>query len=146
MKLSRPQWMSRLVLLPVVAQLLTLSGCTPSVIDGGFDSPMAASRLYAIERAVRDGDTSKIRNIIEQLESDDPAIRMTAIGALERLTHRTYGYHHEDPLLVRREAIRRWRVAYESGELDDVIELRSNSASFHPERSAGCVLEGDPHG
>jgi hypothetical protein len=109
---------SRLLLLAILA--LAPSGCTPSVIDGGFDSPMPASRLYAIERASRAGDTTAIRSIIEQLDSDDPAVRLMAIGALQRLTGLTYGYHHDDDLLRRRAASWRWRDAYEAGELTQI--------------------------
>jgi hypothetical protein len=142
---SYPWWVLMLSLLAATVPASYLSGCTPSVTEGGFDSPMAASRLYAIERAVKEGDTTKIRNIIEQLESDDPAVRMMAIEALHRLTQRTYGYSHDAPLLDRRAAVQRWRRAYESGELAEAVELRENSPASRKLRRDDDT-EGARHG
>lgn len=73
--------------------------------------------MYAIERTARSGDSSEARRLVEQLDSDDPAVRMMAIGALERLTGTTHGYRHYDPPLERRAAIARWQEACERGEL-----------------------------
>ena len=95
-----------------------LASCGPAAIDGGFDSPNPAAKMYAIEHAARVGDRSAICQIIEQLDSDDPAVRLLAIGALERLTGRTYGYRHFDPPQQRREAIDRWVEAIQNCELD----------------------------
>jgi len=145
MRCSRPERLSGLATAAVILTLFSLHGCTPSVIDGGFDSPMAASRLYAIERAAREGDTTQIRNIIEQLESDDPAVRMLAIGALERLTDRTYGYRHDDPALHRRAAVHRWREAYEAGEVTPSID-EQGSVDAARYRSQHDEMEGATDG
>lgn len=101
-------------LLPLV---LLLSACAPPATEGGFDSPNPAARMYAIETAARNGDQQAVKQIIESLDSDDPAVRMLAISTLQRLTGETYGYQQYDPSLQRREAIDRWKAAYESGEL-----------------------------
>ncbi len=50
------------------------------------------------------------------LESDDPAERMLAIRALERITDQTLGYHHEDPEWKRVESVNRWEHWLESNE------------------------------
>ena len=97
----------------VVVIAVTSSGCAaPSASEGGFDSANPAAKLYAIEAAAREGDQSAIPNIIEQLDSDDPVVRLMAIGALERLTGETHGYRYDDDVEVRRAAIRRWVDAY----------------------------------
>lgn len=140
------QWVSLLLVCGVAGSPISLAGCTPSVIDGGFDSPMSASRLYAIERSAREGNTSSIRHIIEQLESDDPAVRMMAIGALERLTGRTYGYDYGDPLLERRAAIRRWRDAYQSGALDERLQEPNGVTAQDAESSSNRLREGATDG
>jgi HEAT repeat protein len=106
---------------PIASRLLLLvllpSACAPSATEGGFDSPNPAARMYAIEIAARDGDQQAVKQIIESLDSDDPAVRLLAISTLERLTGETYGYRQYDPPLQRREAIDRWKAAYESGEV-----------------------------
>ncbi len=85
-----------------------LMSCAPPATEASFDSPNSAARLYAIEKALRTGDTGAVPRLVEQLESDDPAVRMLAIEALHRLTGETHGYRHDDPPLARHEAIRRW--------------------------------------
>jgi HEAT repeat protein len=86
---------------------LAFAGCaareTPSYDDG---SP--ASRIAAIDRSAREGNRKDIPRIVENLSSDDAAVRMAAIGALRRMTGETLGYRFDDPAEVRREAISRW--------------------------------------
>jgi hypothetical protein len=94
--------------------LLTLCACGPPAIRGGFDSDNPAAKMYAIEYAARAGDHDAVKHIIRQLDSDDPAVRMLAIGALERLTGETHGYRHFDHPLERRNAISRWIAWFES--------------------------------
>src|SRR5688572_28904905 len=94
-----------------------LGGCGPSALEGGFDSANPAAKLYAIEQAARHHDRSAVGQIIEQLDSDDPAVRLVAIAALQRLTGRTYDYRDYDPPQQRRQAIDRWKAALQSGEL-----------------------------
>lgn len=96
---------------PVAAGLalsgaLAAAGCareSPSYVDG---SP--ASRLAAIERSSADGRTADIPRIVENLSSDDAAVRMAAIGALRRMTGETLGYRFDDPPATRQAAIERW--------------------------------------
>ncbi len=84
------------------------AACAPSATTGGFDSPSPGARLYAIEQAIRTGDTSKTTELVEQLDSDDPAVRLLAITALQRLTGETRGYRYDDPPVDRDKAIARW--------------------------------------
>ncbi len=91
--------------------VLGATACAPPVSTGGFDAPDPASRIYAIERAMRTNDVSRTPLIVEQLDSDDPAVRLMAIAALQELTGETYGYHYDDPPYLREPAIQRW-VAY----------------------------------
>ena len=68
-----------------------------------------------IERAMRTSDRSAIPKIIQQLDSDDPAVRLLAISALERLTGETRGYRYDDPRYLRDSAIHRWVDASAAG-------------------------------
>ncbi|TVQ53491.1 MAG: HEAT repeat domain-containing protein [Phycisphaerales bacterium] len=88
--------------------LLSVVGCGPPAIEGGFDSANPAATMYAIEHAARQGDQSAVRQIIEQLDSDDPGVRLMAIGALERLTGERFGYDPGMNRIERQPAIQRW--------------------------------------
>ena len=97
-----------------------LGSCAPSATEGDFDSPNSAAKLYAIEKAARDGDRSALSDLVEQLDSHDPAVRLMAITALERLTGETYGYRHYDPPAERNAAIERWVRAVQADSLSEV--------------------------
>jgi HEAT repeat protein len=97
---------------------LALASCGPSATAGGFDSANPAARMYAIEQAARSNDRPAIRRIVEQLESDDPAVRCLAISALKRMTGETYGYRDYDPPELRREAVQRWVEAVKTGSVE----------------------------
>ncbi len=112
-------------IIPIGALLLASCGASPSA--GGFDAVTPAARSKAIQTAVATNDLSAIPKIVEQLDSDDPAIRMMAIEALQRLTGETYGYKHYDPAHVRREAIAKWVKAVQSGA---VPQLAHSPAAF----------------
>ncbi len=88
--------------------LLVAGGCTAAEPRPDFDAALPASRIAAIELALRSRDTSRTPQIVEQLDSDDRAVRLLAISALEILTGRTYGYHYDDPPSLREQAIKRW--------------------------------------
>lgn len=87
----------------------TAVSCATSSLAGGLESPVPAARLHAME-AVAHGDRSPatLRRLIEQLDSDDGAVRLVAISTLARLTGETRGYRYDDPVGVRRAAIDRW--------------------------------------
>lgn len=101
----------------IVAGLATVwAGCAPPASEGGFDSPSPGAKLYAILDAARTNDHSAIPQLVEQLDSDDPVVRMAAIDTLKQLTGETFGYRYYDDTWTRREAIRRWVDAVERGE------------------------------
>ena len=100
----------------VTAAVLAGGSCAPPATEGGFDSGNPAAKIYAIEQAVRAGDSSRptLRAIVEQLDCDDPAVQFAAANALHRLCDRTYGFRLEDPPEQRRRAIDRWVRALEA--------------------------------
>lgn len=98
--------------------MLGLGACAePPVSEGGFDAADPGSKLYAITRAGRQKDASAIPHLIEQLDSDDQAVRMYAIGALERITGQRKGYVYYAPQAQRDAAIQRWVQACRDGQL-----------------------------
>jgi len=84
-------------------------------MTGGFDAPNPAAKMHATVEAARTGDRGAIGHIVELLDSDDPAVRLLAITALQRLTGQTNGYEHDAPAAEREEAILRWVRAVQSG-------------------------------
>jgi len=94
---------------------LLCAACAPPASRGGFDSGNPAARLYAIEDAVRRGDQAAVPQIVTSLDSDDPAERMLAIEALQRLTGETLGYRYDAARPDREAAVHRWTVRI-SGE------------------------------
>lgn len=103
--------MSRVAAPFLFSVTLIAGACSAPPPAGDFTAADTASVIKSIEKAVRDRDTSKLRKIVEQLDSDDPAVRLVAISALHTLTGETCGYHYDDPPSFRQPAIERW-VAY----------------------------------
>lgn len=91
-----------------------LAGCSASA-PATFDTDAPDGRIEAIVAAARHNDRSTLRDLIDQLDSDDPAVRMLSIRSLQRMTGQTMGYRHSDPDHNRREAVDRW-VAWAEGE------------------------------
>lgn len=89
--------------------LAALAGCG-TFVGGSFDDPAPQARIEAIERACEANDRGALPRIVENLSSDDAAVRMAAIGALRRMTGETLGYRFDDPEVERRSAIDRWKT------------------------------------
>jgi hypothetical protein len=75
-----------------------------------------AGRMNAAARAAAAGDVGAVPLLVEMLQSDDPAERMVAIGALERLTGERRGFAAPASPGSRAEAVARWYQWLESGE------------------------------
>jgi hypothetical protein len=100
--------------------MLGLVACAePPMSEGGFDAADPGSKLYAITRAGQQKDASAIPDLIQQLDSDDAAVRMYAIGALHRITGERKGYVYYAPQADRDAAIERWLDAYRNGQLTE---------------------------
>lgn len=103
------------------AILLAPVSCGPPAITGGFDSPQPAARIFATRRVAAETDPAKIRHampgLIQNLTSDDPAVRLLSAEALRELTGETYGYRYFDPEWLRTPAVDRWRDAWERGAI-----------------------------
>lgn len=100
-----------LMLVAVGAVGTGAGGCAHPEAAVGFDEADPAARLRAVREAGRAGDRRSggtERALVEMLDSDDPAERMLAQLALERLTGQTLGYDHAAGEAERREAVRRW--------------------------------------
>ena len=119
----------------IVTAMLLLPACAPSALEGTFNSPDPAAKLNAIRRAGIERDRSAIPRLIEQLDSDDPSVRMFAIGALDRITGTRLGYNYYDPPAERRAAVDRWVRAYHEHRFDPAAQPAAHAAA-PPEPSA----------
>lgn len=106
----------RLILCGAVGGVCVLSACTMPQLRADFTSLSPAERARAIALAGRSQDRSPptTKELIEELDSADPAIRMLAIGTLRNLWDgQTFGYDYAAPLVERRVAIAEWVAWYE---------------------------------
>lgn len=99
--------------------LLGAAGCSPAprADEATFDSENPAAKLYAIHEAGEEHNAAAVPDLISSLDSDDPAVRLFSIKALEEITGERYGYSAYDPPQNRSVAIDRWVKAYQAGEL-----------------------------
>jgi hypothetical protein len=100
--------MARIAATSVCGVVLLAGACAAPPPRNDFSTPDTASRIESINTAARDVDRSNVRQIVEQLDSDDLVVRLEAISELKNLTGETNGYHYDDPPSLRNRAIERW--------------------------------------
>ena len=80
--------------------------------------------------------------MVRDLGSDDPAVRLFAIGGLERMTGETLGYRYYDDEHARDLAIKRWQ-AWLSGKTESVaapqqdVAMEQGGAPDAPNKASG---------
>jgi hypothetical protein len=89
--------------------VLLACGCTAPPPSGPVTSPNPEVKIPAMKRAVAAGDLHAARQLVKDLESDDPAIRLYAIYSLEELTGERYGYDYFAEPDDRAKAVERWK-------------------------------------
>lgn len=88
---------------------VALLACTAPRAPLRIGDPDPNSNIPAIKLAGEHKDRSQVPEIVEQLQSDDPAVRMFAIEALVRITGQDLGYVYYADLPARHAAVGRWR-------------------------------------
>ena len=89
----------------------------------GFDSPDPADKLDAILAAgeryagAESLPRTVLENLIQELDSDDAAVRVLAIVALEKITQQRLGYDPYAERQRRQSSIQKWIRQLESGSL-----------------------------
>lgn len=92
-----------------------LVACGPT-IRPDFNSPEPAARNSAIVNAAATKDRAAVPDLVRMLQSDDPATRLLAITALERITGERLGYDLGDSEAARAQAVSRWMEKLSEGE------------------------------
>lgn len=108
---------SRLRSLAAPLLLGALTGCSGYTGPRSVANEDPAVKIPEIRKAVDAGDRSVMPQLVKDLDNDDAAVRLYAIGALQRLTGETFGYDWtQSDRAVRRPAIEQWRAHLESSE------------------------------
>jgi len=109
----------------VVWGVVSLGGCTAPELRADFASvdPSERSRAVAeLAKRVEEGgaggagafdEAVSTRELIEELDSTDPAVRMLTIGALERITGTRRGYDWAASDVDRDAGVERWVAWWE---------------------------------
>jgi HEAT repeat protein len=124
----------------LVALTLGAGACGPAAPKGNFNSDNPAARLYAIRRAGAEKDRSALGHLVKALEREDPAVRLMAIEALQRITDTRLGYNPYAPPPARRKAVKRWEEALAEDRF--APEKETEGASEEPS-DAPTTREGD---
>lgn len=100
----------RRLLVAMFAVSLLAGACQAPRPDPDVRHPDPSVKIPAMKKAVREQDRAAIAPLIDDLDNDDPAVRLYAIEALERMTGETHGYQYWDDAKDRAPAIMRWRA------------------------------------
>ncbi len=96
--------------LAIVALGAFIGGCTAPKPPPRIEDRDPSVKIPAMRLAAQREDQSKIPLLIDQLDSEDPAVRFYAIEALQHLTNQDLGYLYYQDEVRRRPAIDRWRA------------------------------------
>lgn len=93
---------------------LLLLGCSGYTGPRSVVNEDPAVKIPEIRNAVARGDKSVMPHLVNDLDNDDPAVRLYAIGALRRLSGQNIEYDWtEADRAARRPAIETWRAYVE---------------------------------
>jgi hypothetical protein len=97
-----------------ILALLCAIGCQDPRGPVSLNSDDPDLKIIAIRNCAADNDQRDIPKLVENLNSDDPAIRFYSIEALHRLTHDDFGYHYYEEEDQRAPALLRWQAWLQS--------------------------------
>jgi hypothetical protein len=88
---------------------LAIGGCSAPRPTIEVTNPDPSGKIPAMKKAVREHDLSVVRQLVKDLDSDDPAVRLFAIHALGELTGQRYGYDYYADEVQRKPALAQWQ-------------------------------------
>lgn len=101
--------MFRQAMLASIGLVLGIGGCSAPRPTIEVSNPDPAGKIPAMKKAVREHDLKVVRQLVKDLDSDDPAVRLFAIHALQELTGERYGYDYFADETQRKPALGRWQ-------------------------------------
>jgi hypothetical protein len=87
---------------------MAAGGCTAPRRPLIVTDPDPSVKIPAYKKAVRTRDRAAAKQLVADLDSDDPAVRFYAIGALERMTGERFDYRYYDTDQGRKPAVAKW--------------------------------------
>jgi hypothetical protein len=93
----------------LVALGLLVGGCAAPRPRAAVTDSDVSAKIRGMKKGVRQNDRSILQQLVADLDSDDPAIRLYSIQSLQRLTNQDLGYRYYDDQLARQPALQRWR-------------------------------------
>ncbi|MGE5608728.1 MAG: hypothetical protein ACM359_05720 [Bacillota bacterium] len=114
--------------------LLAVTGLWAGGCAGQYESPLSNTdpsvKIPAMKKAVqhKDATLATRRQLVTDLDSDDPAVRLYAIHALEGLTGQRLGYEHYLDRDQRQPALNQWRQWLAEQEADPPTSQPSDPA------------------
>jgi hypothetical protein len=85
------------------------SACTAPKEAAAVGHPDPSVKIRGVKKAVRENDLAATRQLVKDLDSDDPAVRFYAIHGLHKLTGQDFGYRYYHDEHQRRESLGRWQ-------------------------------------
>ena len=92
-----------------VLTALAVGGCTAPRGPLVVTDPDPSVKIPAIKKAVRKKDRNAVKQLVTDLDSDDPAVRFYAINGLHKITGLRLGYDYYADEEERQAAVRRWQ-------------------------------------
>lgn len=93
----------------VLILIVASAGCSAPAGPRVVGNPDLSVKIPAIKQAAQTRDPEGIMAMIDELSSDDPAVRFYAIEGLRRATGQSLGYRFYDDQEQRRAAVQRWK-------------------------------------
>jgi hypothetical protein len=98
-----------------IAVVMIACGCfSPGKKD--VHDPDPSLKLPAVKTAVEKKDYSVLKQLVKDLESDDPAVRFMAIEGLKKLAGQDFGYQYFADEEKRALPVERWNAWYQGWE------------------------------
>jgi hypothetical protein len=96
------------------AMLLTVAAagipaCTAPKEPASVAHDDPSVKIRGMKKAARERDVAVVRQLVKDLDSDDPAVRFYAIRSLGDLTGEDFGYRYYHDEVQRRESLGRWQ-------------------------------------
>jgi len=98
---------------PIFLAAVLLCGCFGRE-HPSLKSKDPALKIPAIKSAVNDHDLAACKELVKDLDNDDPAIRFYAVEGLRKLTGETFGYRYYDDEAARKPAVAKWKAWLEA--------------------------------
>jgi hypothetical protein len=96
--------------------VVSASACTAPRPPLVVTDPDPSVKIPAYKKAVRKHDKAAVRQLVKDLDNDDPAVRLYAIHALHEMTGETFAYRYFDSDERRKPAVQKWQKWLEEGE------------------------------